>query len=411
MGLIQMGNFRFQWGGQGNDRFTRTPNNWVNRLFGTNNDKEQWITVVGKEAEIYNTTAEVKIVFDRFASMFSNGIYQELDAKGEVVENSEIVKRLLNPNVLLNGKSFMQECALHYLIFGNRITYTNYGSSLSEVPTALWNLPADRIKMILTGLIYEQIDIDGIIKEYYLDYDNNGTEQRKTWQPSEIIHHKNIDPLNPLKGKSVLESLHMDISNIRASKGFQNVLLTKKGAVGFYSSGRTDGQGNNLPMNEDDKIALGKQETNEYGIFDSQSAIKFTSFDVKWNPTSFPVKDMMTFETISEGMKRIIDSVQLNDNIFSKEKSKVQANLQEGLKMAYQDAIIPFSNDYCNNFSQGLRLKEGHRIALSYDHISALQKDDKTENEVKEIKARAVKTYFDAGYSKEQALKLVEETV
>jgi DNA-binding transcriptional regulator YhcF (GntR family) len=56
-----------------------------------------------------------------------------------------------------------------------------------------------------------------------------------------------------------------------------------------------------------------------------------------------------------------------------------------------------------------LRLKEGHRIALNYDHISALQKDDKTDNEVKEIKARAVKTYVDAGYSKEEALKLVEE--
>jgi hypothetical protein len=410
MGLIQMGNFRFQWGGQGNDRFTRTPNNWVNRLFGSNNDKEQWITVVGKEAEIYNTTAEVKIVFDRFASMFSNGIYQELDAKGEVVENSEIVKRLLNPNVLLNGKSFMQECALHYLIFGNRITYTNYGSSLSEVPTALWNLPADRIKMILTGLIYEQIDIDGIIKEYYLDYDNNGTEQRKTWQPSEIIHHKNIDPLNPLKGKSVLESLHMDISNIRASKGFQNVLLTKKGALGFISNGSKDMAGN-IPLGSEDRLALEKQFAETHGQFDGQSAIAITAYDTKWNPTSFPVKDMMTFETISEGMKRIIDSVQLNDNIFSKEKSKVQANLQEGLKMAYQDAIIPFANDYCNNFSERLRLKEGHKIALNYEHISALQKDDKTENEVKEIKARAVKAYTDAGFTPEKALELVEETV
>jgi len=410
MGLIQMGNFRIQWGGQGNDRFTRTPNNWVNRLFGSNNEKEQWITVVGKEAEIYNTTAEVKIVFDRFASMFSNGIYQELDAKGEVVENSEIVKRLLNPNVLLNGKSFMQECALHYLIFGNRLTYTNYGSSLSEIPTALWNLPADRIKMILTGLIYEQIDIDGIIKEYYLDYDNNGTKQRKTWQPSEIIHHKNIDPLNPLKGKSVLESLHMDISNIRASKGFQNVLLTKKGALGFISNDSKDQVGN-IPLNSEDRLALEKQFTETHGQFDGQSAVAFTSGNTKWNPTSYPVKEMMTFETISEGMKRIIDSVQLNDNIFSKEKSKVQANLQEGLKMAYQDAIIPFANDYCNNFSENLILKEGHKIALNYNHISALQKDDKTDNEVKEIKARAVKTYVDAGYSKEQALKLVEETV
>ncbi len=410
MGLIQMGNFRFQWGGQGNDRFTRTPNNWVNRLFESNNDKEQWITVVGKEAEIYNTTAEVKIVFDRFASMFSNGIYQELDAKGEVVENSEIVKRLLNPNVLLNGKSFMMESALHYLIFGNRITYTNYGSSMSEAPVFLWNLPPDRIKMILTGSIYDQFNINGIIKEYYLEYENNGQNKRKTWQPSEIIHHKNIDPLNPLKGKSVLESLHMDISNIRASKGFQNVLLTKKGALGFISNDSKDEAGN-IPLNTEDRLALQKQFTETHGQFDGQSAVAFTSGNTKWNPTSYPVKDMMTFETISEGMKRIIDAVQLNDNLFSKEKSKVQANLKEGLIMGYEDAIIPFAGDVSNLWTQRLRMKEGHRINISYDHISALQKDNKTENEVKEIKARAVKAYTDAGFSPQEALKLVEETV
>ncbi len=413
MGFWNIGRLFNFGGGQGNDRFTRTPNTWNQTVFNNTNDKEQWVTILGHEAEIYETTPEVYIVFNRFASMFSNGIFEEIDKDGNVVENSEMVKRLLKPNVLLNGKSFMQESALHYLVFGNRITYKLIGTSLQEVPSALWNLPPDRIKIKTTGLIYEQTDIDGIIKEYYLEFDNNGTTQKKSWLPKEIIHHKSIDILNPIKGKSALQSLHMPISNIRGAYGYRNVNIVKRGALGvLYNENGKDSIAQVAPISNEQRTKIEKQYTQEtHGIFSDQASISIMNGKWGFVSTSGDIKNMMLFEEISEDMKKIIDSVNLNDNIFSKEKSKVQANLNEGKKMAYQDGIIPFANDFCNNLSENLNLKDGHKIRLSYDHIEALQKDNKNEADINLIKAKAIETYVKAGYDKEEAVKLLEETI
>lgn len=413
MGFWNIGRFFNFGGGQGNDRFTRTPNTWNQTVFNNTNDKEQWVTILGHEAEIYETTPEVYIVFNRFASMFSNGIFEEVDKDGNVVENSEMVKRLLKPNVLLNGKSFMQESALHYLVFGNRITYKLTGSSLQEVPSALWNLPPDRVKIKTTGLIYEQTDIDEIIKEYYLEFDNNGTTQKKIWLPKEIIHHKSIDILNPIKGKSALQSLHMPISNIRGAYGYRNVNIVKRGALGvLYNENGKDSIAQVAPISSEQRTKIEKQYTQEtHGIFNDQSTISIMNGKWGFVATSGDIKNMMLFEEISEDMKKIIDAVNLNDNIFSKEKSKVQANLNEGKKMAYQDGIIPFANDFCNNLSENLNLKEGHKIRLSYDHIEALQKDNKNEADIHLIKAKAIDTYMKAGYSRLEAEKILEETI
>jgi hypothetical protein len=404
---IQLGKLAINWN-RGNDRFVRTNANWFRQLFGLGSEKAQFEVVQGNEAELYDTTGEINIVFNRFASMFSNGIYQELDKDGKVIEKSELVKLLLNPNPLLDGKSFMIQSALHYLIFGNRITYPLKGTELSALPSVLWNLPPNEVKIELTGKMFEQMDINGIIKRYYID--NRTNSDKKEWLASELIHHRRVDPMNPIIGRSVLESLHMTISNIRAAHGLVNVLYTKKGALGFYSSQSKDSMGNSLALSEADRIALAKQDSEEYGIFNGQSSIKMVNGDVKWNSTTLPVKDFMTFETISEGIKRLIDAINLNDNIFSKEKSKIQANLKEGLKMAYQDGIQPFAEDFCNNMTNGLFLKDGHKLVISYDHISALQSDSTTDVEIAEKKANAIKTYIDAGYSAKDAERLVMET-
>jgi hypothetical protein len=414
MGFINFFGRNFiSWGGSGTNNFTKTPNPWGAMDVDNSNAKEQWVTILGHEANIYRTTPEVYIVFNRFASMFSNGIFQEIDKNGEVVENSEIVKRLLKPNALLNGKSFMQESALHYLVFGNRITYKLLGSSLQEAPSALWNLPPDRIKIKTTGLIYEQTDIDSIISEYYLEYDQNGTTQKKTWNSKEIIHHKAIDLLNPIKGKSALEALQMPISNIRGAYGYRNVNIVKRGALGVLSNENgKDSIGQVAPISSEQRLKIEKQYTSEtHGIFDEQSPISILNGKWSFTSTSGAIKDMMLFEEISEDMKKIIDSVNLNDNIFSKEKSKVQANLNEGIKMAYQDGIIPFANDFCNNLTEGLNLKNGHSLVLNYSHIEALQEDEKSKMEVELLKAKTIETYVKAGYSKEEALNLIEETV
>jgi len=403
---IQFGKFKLSFG-RGTDSFTKTYVQQPLKFDG--NQKEVWLDVIGNEYQLYSTTPEIYIVFNRFAKMFSNGrfVHKKMDGteKGKIIEDSKFVALLESPNPIQSGEEFKIECALHYLIYGNRITYPIWGSSLTDAPSILNNLPPEKIKIELNNLRFEQYDIDSIIKRYCLE--NYGSET-KYYKASELIHHKNIDPDNPFKGISPIVANQMPITNIRGAYGFRNANINKRGALGFVSSGGKDMIGP-IAMDSDDRKDLSKQFSQEdYGHGDNQSSIAITKTPASWEHTAYPINQMMLFEEISEDMKRLIDSIGLNDNIFSKEKSKIQANLNEGLKMAYQDGIIPFSQDFCSTFTKGLKMPDGEWLELDYSHIPALQEDKKANSDVSLNKAKTIETLVKAGYSKEEALIIIQ---
>lgn len=390
----------------GTDNFTRTPSMMYVPYVG--NEREIWLTIDGKEFHYYNTTPEIKIVFDRFASMFSNGrfVHKRMDGTkdGKVIEDSEVVKFLENPNPLQSGEEWKIESALHYLIYGNRITFPVWGSSLSTIPTVMNNLPPDKIKVELTKKRWEQTKIEDIIEKYVLE---NYGDRTRDFKPNELIHHKNISAENPFLGISPLVALNMPITNIRGAYGFRNANINKRGALGFISNSSRDEIGS-IAVSTDDRLSIEKQFSQEtHGHFDGQSAIAISNNNLKFESTAYPMDKMMLFEEISEDMKKIIDMVGLNDNIFSKEKSKIQANLNEGLRMAYQDCIIPFASDFCSTMTKGLRLPDNEWLELDYSHIQALQKDELTHSRVMEIRTKAIKTLIDAGYSRKEAEDII----
>lgn len=406
MAFIQLGKFSMGWGG-GNNRFIKTPSP-IGRLFGQNT-REEWVTISGHEYEIYKTTPEVNIVFGRFAEMLSNGrwVHKRNDGtkEGKVIEDSPLVTFLERPNPLQTGEEFIKEGCLHFWTFGNNIIYPVFGSSLSTIPSVMNNLPANYMKVVKTGKRWEQDTIDGIIEKYILE--NYYESDKKEFKPNEIIHRRYIDPKNPVVGQSVMEALHMPISNIRGAYGFRNVNITKRGALGFITNSSDDAIGN-LPISAPDRAKIEKQYSKEtHGIHDDQAPVAMVSGDLKWVSTAYEINKMMLFEEVSEDMKKIIDKLNLNDNIFSKEKASTYANLREGLKMAYQDGIIPFAQDYASAISKGLRLPDNEWLELDYSHVAALQDDDVENSQVAERNARAIKTLVEAGYTKEEATKLI----
>lgn len=373
--------------------------------------KERWVTVSGNEFMLYNTTPELKIVFNRFASMFSNGrwVHRKADGseQGRIIEDSPIVARLEKPNPLQSGEEWLRESALHYLIYGNRITYALFPLGISKVPAAINNLPPQYVKIITTGKRWDQTEIDGIIQNYVLQ--NYGEQNfERLFSPKEIIHHRNVDPNDPILGSSILHALTMPISNIRGSYGFRNVNITKRGALGFITNRSKDVNGS-IALDVNERHRLEKQMSQEtHGIFDGQNAVMITNDDLGWESTAFPMDKMMLFEEISEDMKKIIDAVGLNDNIFSKEKSKIQANLREGLQMAYQDGIIPFSKDFASNTTEGMRMPDDEWLELDYSDIPVLKKDGVQAAEIQNKKADSIKKLVEAGFTKEQAQQIVE---
>ncbi len=394
------------------DNWTRTGALFM--WFSGNSNKEVWVTIDGKEALLFKTTPELNIVINRFGQMLANGRYVHKrdngTPEGEEIQDSPVVKLLESPNPMQTREEFIIESVIYYFIYGNTFTYPS-GSRLT-LPNTLTNLNPQYVKLELTGETLDVTTLDEVIKRViYKDPKNN---RERILMATDLFNLKRVDIDSKYIGTSILNSLQMPISNIRGSYGFRNVNITKRGAMGFISNDTKDMIGAQA-VSEEDRLEISKQFTKEYGHLSGQSPIAIANGNLKWNHTAYPIGQMMLFEEVSENFKRIIDAVGLNDNIFSKEKSKVQANLFEGLKMAYQDAIIPFSSSYCSNLTKACNLPDNEWIEQDFKHLDIFKenesekaKTDKEKAVTEKTKAEALKKLISTGaYSVEEAKTII----
>ena len=350
--------------------------------------EEQWVTIDGNERNIYNTTGPLKTVIDRMALMYANGIWEHLDKNGNLIENSEFVQLLENPNVFQSNKEFLFQWFIQRSVYPGTFMFNLFGSELQDVPTALWNLSPSRMTIHRTGKIWRQTELDEIISGYTFKTDAASNDNFST---DEIIQFSMPDTDDPIIGHSAFESVRMEISNIRAAMGYRNTILTKKGAIGVWSSDAKDTMGS-ITLTTDEEKKLNKQLVRNYGIGDHQSSIAISSKALKWNPSTYPTKDLMLFEEIDANLQTIIDLYGGNKNMFaSGSKDSTFENVSMGERQAYQNTLIPISQDMANGLAKrwGL-LEKGESLRLSYDHVAPLKDDELAKSQIIKTKAEAV---------------------
>jgi HK97 family phage portal protein len=404
MSFIGFKGDKFSFGFQiGTDHLTRRlpiqSSAFLTRLFGT--DNEVWETINNNEMKLFTSTPEVFIPIMRFAEMFSNGRFVVKDWKtNEPIENHELLKLLEKPNPLMNRNEWLITIAVNHWVYGNCYIYKNQYSELSVAPTTLMILPNEDLKLKVSGKKFKQIDKDGIILGYEL------SQNRETFEPKEIIHLKNYS-VDGIKGVSILEALQMPVSNARGAYGFNNVNLTKRGALGILSPAKmTDAFGGNKLGNED-KLEIEKQFVKDNGIFDNQTPIKIANVPVDYTQMSLAIKEQLIFETINQTMKKVIDSIGLNVNIFS-DGAATFNNADAFLKSAYQDAIIPFAEKFCFALNDGLNLTEkGLYIELDYSFLPCFQVNETQVATEMKMKAEAIDRLIQVGYSRQEAETLL----
>lgn len=398
--LLGLGNL-FRNALRGTDRLTRMLPLWDSLQIGNFNAPQViWETVNNNEYLLFSTTSEIYIPIMKKASMFSNGRFVIKDYKtNEPIENHPLIKLLEKPNPLMNRNEWLISISVNHDIYGNVYIYKNQPTSLSEFPKTLVNLPNDDIAMKLSGVKYKQTELSEIIQEYFLQSNN------ERFDPSEIIHLKNFSK-NGIKGESILQSLEMPITNARGAHGFNNVNITKRGAIGVISP-KTNPNGMTALV-PNDRTEIEKDFKDENGIFDNQSAIRIVNKPIDYTQLSLGIKDQMIFETISLTMQRVIDAIGLNDNLFSKDKGATFNNANTYLKSAYQDCIIPFAEKFCFAFNDSLGLtNKGIYVELDYSYLPCMQVDQKAEAETAQTKANAIQGLVSIGYSLAEAESLL----
>lgn len=393
----------FSFGFQiGTDHLTRGLPIWsnlINKIYGLTT-QEVWETVNNNEYKLFSTTPEVYIPVMKKANLFSNGRFVVKDWKtNEPIENHPLIALLEKPTPLMNRNEWLIAVSVLHDIYGNVYIYKNQPSPLAEAPNTLSILPNDDLKMKLSGVKFKQDSEEEIIKQYILE------TNKETFEPKEIIHVKNFST-DGIKGQSILEALQMPVSNARGAYGFNNVNITKRGALGILSPAKGGDALGMFTLEETAQKEIEKQFVNDNGIFDGQSPIKIAKIPVEYTQMSLAIKDQMLFETINQTMQKVIDAVGLNANIFSQEKGATFNNGDAFLKSAYQDCVIPFAEKFCFALTDKLKpTNNGQKayIELDYSHLPCMQVNETEIAKEMQMKANALNTLISAGYSIQDA--------
>lgn len=385
MGFIswnEIGNFLGL--GKGKDNYTQT------KIFNIRNvdlsKGEQWVNVNPTNLyHLYQTTPQLRAVIDAKAGMMSFGCWKEYELKNgkeSIVENSQLVQFLENPNPLQDGNEWIRQNVIAYNIYGNAINniVDSQFKIMETPPKALWLLPTQFITIERTGKIFKTTSIDEIIKEYRLYHTDKVFDQYET---KDILHFKNSNPDDPILGTSKIESLQMPISNIRGAYGFRNRIISSNSMLGILSSEASGMAGGNVVFDDNQQKKFNDSKNKTFGMQEGKSDLYMTQANVKYTPTSFPTKDLMLFEEIDQDFKTIIDTFGLNSNMFSFDRGATFENVKESLKMAYQNTIIPEGEQIAMGVSKKLGLDGRTRwLKLSFDHLEILKADKKVNAEV-----------------------------
>jgi phage portal protein BeeE len=318
--------------------------------------------------ELYNSIPQLKTPVDKLAAMFANGKFKmQKIGNPELIElNSDIAKLLENPNVLQGQNPFLKQYLTQLIVYGNQFIYKNQASRLA-VPNSLLNISSAMVKPVLTGKLFDQVSIDGIVKNY--EYTENGI--LKTFETNQILWSKISDLDNNLIGHSPLKAMKYPLSNTVAALQYLNVISSEKGAIGVLSSQSKDAMGA-LPMTSEEKLELERAYRQENGIEDNQKKIHITTGSVTWSPMSYPTKDLLLLEQIDANFLTILHVLGANPNLFV---NSTYENLKHGLIMTHNDTIVPYSDGFTQALGEFIGITKGYRLVLDYSHLPYLQTD------------------------------------
>jgi phage portal protein BeeE len=319
---------------------------------------------------------ELRAVINKRASMMSSNVPCLYDKNGEKVESHWLLDLIRKPNAIQSWADVIYTLSVQDALYSNVFAYTPVRSF--NVRNLLVPLPANKVKIHTTGKRLKQMDANDLIDKFTFQYDDQKLESIN-WE--DMLYLTTDDGMNIIKPISRIETLKFPLSNIRASYHKRNVLLENIGAIGILSAEKND-LGGPLPMTPEEKNQIQRDWFRR-----QRDDLIITEAKVNWTPMSFPTRDLMLFEELTEDKLAIIDAFGLNYNLFSSTTGATYSNVKDSIRMVYQDTIIPETQAMYNSMIKQFGLdSEGYYLEAEFDHLAVMQHDEKATAETQKIK-------------------------
>lgn len=338
-----------------------------------------WISVV-EPYELYVRIPELRAVIDRDAMMFSNmKIYKRNKKTKEIIEDTDLDTLLDNPNCTQSQNQWLRQYRQQYITYGNQFIYRNKVKS-KGYPVSLWNISPYYLQPVLTGLMFDQVEMAGIIKGYKMInvLSLGNINYTRTFEPQDILYTRVNDLNNPIIGKSPISALKYPLSNIEEAYKAQNVAMQRTG-LGLISP---DGKemGSAAIMTPKERQQMEEQLMTDYGINENQRRTMLANGSTKFQSMAVGTKDMMLIEGTDANIRAICNMLHVNPQIFL--TNTTYENLRAGIVQTYQDNIIPSAEEFMQALSPFVGLNPNEELCASFEHLSILK-----ENKLKGMQA------------------------
>jgi hypothetical protein len=339
-------------------------------------------------------------IVDKLASADTTGEVEILRLKGKGREDyatspyaQRMNKLFANPNPLQSWEQFRGQQVVYKKIFGFCPVLPIMPAGVDSDPSycvGMINLPPWTFEAVPTGKFTGQTKIEGLVKEYTCTI----LDEKKVFEPNQIFilndGFMQDDKINFLLPKSKLVGLDMAVSNLCAAMEADNVLLKKRGPLGFIShdaAATKDAVAGYLPMTPTEKNEL-QTNLQQYGLSLSQFQYVISRQAVKWNPMSYDTKQLGTKETIIASEKAICHRYDYS-YILYEDSGATYANQSGAHKSLYQNNVIPNADKDITKYGMFFKAEENNtEFTICFDDLPILQ-----ENELE--KAQAAKAWDD----------------
>lgn len=366
------------WGKQKDGTYFYPLNGLVSRSIGYTG--EEWIDV-DEAYRAFNEIPKLSSILKKKGLLHANVDWLIKDKTGAVVPKddkqfSDLYKLLQNPNPAQGQNDFIVQRVIQINLYGNQFLYKNKPTSSQAYPSAIWNISARYMAPYLTGNVFDQTKIDGIISKYvYKDGKNS-----RVYKPNEILYTKICDIDNPIVGISPLKSATRPLTILLNSHRYLNKALANSGAMGLISADSVKGSDGAIPLKSTEKERITRDYLDQFGVNDHQKAIWITEASLKFQAIAPPVKNMMVYEAEDMAFMAICDHFGIHAKVFSSKGTKFD-DFKQALINTYQDTIVPEATSDGQNLTKFLMTPDdvsaGFYLCPSVEHIPILKTDKK----------------------------------
>lgn len=386
--------------GSGADFIPTDANGNILKLNGQ--DSAAWLGMKNKlmQKYAYEYCFPLSSVVDRLAEYDISGNIEIYRLEGKGKENpatntwsQNMRKLMLRPNPLQGWQQFRAQQIAYKKTFGYCPVLPIVPTSLGpEYAQAMINLPPWLFTPIMQpgANLFTSTDINQIVQGWRVNILGRSIVLR----PDQVFilddGYMQDEMMAYVLPMSRLVGLDMAISNLCASMEADNVLLRKRGPLGFITHApKSDPISGNIAMSNEEKEEL-QNSLQQYGLNWAQFQFAISRQPVKWESMGYNVTELGTKETIIAAERAICHRFAY-PFILYEEQDATYANGGNAKKGVYQDNVIPGNKKDLGEFGRFFQAAENNcDICGDFSHVAAFQEDEKFKGQAAQLLDQAL---------------------